>query len=131
MMRATRAQIDANYIRLMAKVMKGEPVPPQAKRKLRIITKPYNREEDRLRPLIIKALRKRGFKVWRIETAIAYQLGIADLWIAHTSGRMAGWVEVKTPTGKQSPEQREFEKLCFFNGTLYFILRSVEEAEAL
>ena len=91
--------------------------------------KEYDREEDRIRPLIIKKLRSKGFKVLRCETAIAHQLGFGDLWIMHLTGRLCAWVEVKTPTGVQSKEQKEFEALCNLNGVKYIIIRSVEEAE--
>ena len=92
---------------------------------------PYDRVEDKLRPLIVKVLRSRGFKTYRIETSIAHQLGIADFFIAHRSGRWGGFMELKSPTGTQTPEQIEFEELCKLNNIPYIIVRSVEEAEKL
>jgi hypothetical protein len=43
------------------------------------------------------------------------------------------WVglEVKTRIGKQSPEQKEFEKRCKENGVEYYIVRSVEDVQRL
>jgi hypothetical protein len=87
----------------------------------------YNREEDRLRPLIIKALRKKGYLVYRVETAINHQLGIPDLWVMHWAGKWAGWLEVKTPTGVLSDEQKAFMKYCDVNKVNCFVIRSVEE----
>jgi hypothetical protein len=50
--------------------------------------------------------------------------GIADLLLIH--GGKVIFVEVKTPTGRLTPEQREFQKVCQINGQPYFIARSLE-----
>ena len=54
--------------------------------------------------------------------------GGADL-IGIYRGKFLG-VEIKTPTGKQTPEQRTFQELVTKLGGEYLILRSVEEALA-
>ena len=36
--------------------------------------------------------------------------GIADLRIRHRGRKKAAWFEVKTPTGKQSPDQKVFQE---------------------
>lgn len=41
------------------------------------------------------------------------------------------FVEIKTPTGRQSPEQKTFEQLVRGKGGIYAIVRSVDEARAL
>jgi hypothetical protein len=41
------------------------------------------------------------------------------------------YVELKTPTGRQSPEQRQFQQKVERHGAIYRILRSVEDAQAL
>jgi hypothetical protein len=38
------------------------------------------------------------------------------------------FVEIKTPTGRQSPEQRQFQQCVERHGGIYRILRSVDEA---
>lgn len=93
--------------------------------------KPYDRAEDRLRPLIIKALRSRGFKVFRVEPFSSGYSGMADLWVMRMNGGLASWIEIKTPAGVQSPEQKLFQELCEANLIKYIIVRSVEEAEQL
>jgi len=42
----------------------------------------------------------------------------------------AVFVEIKTPTGRQSPEQKQFQQLVESKGGIYRILRSVEDARA-
>ena len=53
--------------------------------------------------------------------------GGADL-IGVYRGRFVA-VEVKTPTGRQSDEQRTFQQLVERKGGIYVVLRSVEDAE--
>ena len=116
----------------LAKIRKGEKVSlKQHKEKEYKPRGKYNREEDRLRPLIIKELRKRGFQVWRVETSIQHQLGLPDLWIANRLTATAGWIEVKTPTGVLSEEQKEFADLCWLSKVNHCVLRSVEGCDKL
>lgn len=41
------------------------------------------------------------------------------------------YVEIKTPTGRQSSDQRTFQARVERHGAIYRILRSVEDAQAL
>lgn len=41
------------------------------------------------------------------------------------------YVEIKTPTGRQSPEQKTFQSKVERHGAIYRILRSVDDAHAL
>lgn len=122
------------YLKTMAKGI-GKDILPEIKlpikRKPRVITKPYNREEDRLRPLIINALRKRGFKVYRVEPFTRGYSGMADLWIMRMNGSMAAWVEIKTSSGIQSEDQKFFQELCEANLIKYLIIRTPQEASLL
>lgn len=43
---------------------------------------------------------------------------------------LAVYVEIKTPTGRQSPEQRTYEQKITRYGAVYVLLRSVEDALA-
>lgn len=54
--------------------------------------------------------------------------GGADL-IGVYNGRFVA-VEIKTPTGKQTEEQRTFQRLVESKGGVYVVLRSVDEALA-
>lgn len=51
--------------------------------------------------------------------------GVADI-IVIVKGKVI-FIEVKRPGGKQSPAQKEFEKLCFENNATYFVATSLEE----
>lgn len=42
----------------------------------------------------------------------------------------AVFVEIKTPTGRQSPEQRQFQQLVESKGGEYVIVRSIDDARA-
>lgn len=84
----------------------------------------------------------RELTIWRnacgFDAAARQRYGIgnpggADLigmW-THADGR-AQFVglEIKTPVGRQSPEQKAFQALVVARGGVYAVLRSVEEAKA-
>lgn len=53
--------------------------------------------------------------------------GIPDILIVHR-GRLFGF-EIKTLKGRQSDEQKEFEREMVKAGAKYFLIRSLEDAE--
>ncbi len=55
--------------------------------------------------------------------------GTADLCVWWPSG--IGYVEVKTPTGRQSDNQKRFQERCKEYGVPYDLVRSVEDVERL
>lgn len=75
-------------------------------------------------------------KKWRIK---GHEPGTPDLLAAPsvTMGDAVGcsgfdvraylWIEVKRPGGKQSPEQKNFEKFCSEHDMLYLLADSVEK----
>ena len=97
--------------------------------------------ESQLQDLIRLELgRVPGLVCWRnntgsIEARQGYRIafgcggaGGADL-LGLYRGRFVA-VEVKTPTGRQTPEQCIYQKLVESKGGIYVVLRSVEEARA-
>ena len=44
-------------------------------------------------------------------------------------GTVVGFLEVKTPTGRQSDRQKHFQDLCEQHGIPYKVVRSVEDVE--
>lgn len=52
--------------------------------------------------------------------------GVADMCYLKPEGKTC-WIEWKTETGRQSPQQVSFEKLCRSLGHEYHIVRSEEE----
>ena len=58
--------------------------------------------------------------------------GVADLvvWWPATPP-VIGYLEIKTPTGKQSPAQVKFQARCIEAGVPYDLARSVEEVKIL
>lgn len=80
-----------------------------------------------------------GLVLWRNNIGVAEMRGYkvrfgvggpggADL-IGCYRGRFVA-VEIKTPTGRQSPDQKTFQQLVESKGGTYVILRSVDEALA-
>lgn len=53
--------------------------------------------------------------------------GVPDFVIAASGGRVL-WIECKSKTGKQTPEQRGFQMLLSRNGHVYSLIRSMREA---
>lgn len=79
--------------------------------------------------------------VWRnnignVEARTGYRIsfgvggpGGADLLGIDYRGRFVA-IEVKTPTGRVSPEQRKFGELVEQRGGVYLVMRSVDDARA-
>lgn len=58
--------------------------------------------------------------------------GVADLFLSIPSGELCGlYIEMKTPTGTQSKEQKEFERQVIERGYGYVMPRSLEEFKRL
>ena len=58
---------------------------------------------------------------------MGYTKGQADLIVGKNGKFWA--LEFKTATGRQSPEQREFQAQCEKNGLDYKVIRSIQEIE--
>ena len=56
--------------------------------------------------------------------------GESDLTLFTKQGQTI-FIEIKTPSGRQSAEQKHFQKVVESYGFRYIILRSVEDAERL
>ena len=61
--------------------------------------------------------------------SLGLRKGVADLVVWWPSG--IGYVEVKTPTGRQSEHQKRFQAKCKEYGVPYDLVRSGEEGERL
>ncbi len=110
-------------------MMMGLPV--KKKRKGRGKDKgPRQQPEALLRNDIIKALRKRGVVVMRVENSIIgkHNTGMGDLWVFNEGKGMAGWMEIKAAQGILRPNQKVFKDLCHRCNVNYWVVRSVEEA---
>lgn len=47
----------------------------------------------------------------------------------HQKLPLAGYIEVKTATGRQSPEQKRFQQWCEQHSICYILARSVEDVD--
>lgn len=58
--------------------------------------------------------------------------GVADLFLSIPSGDLAGlYIEMKTPKGRQQPNQKEFEKIVVEHGYGYALPRSLEQFQEI
>lgn len=56
--------------------------------------------------------------------------GVADICLVLPDGR-AGFLEIKTDSGRLSPDQKAFRDDCERSGARYAVVRSVDEAEQI
>lgn len=61
--------------------------------------------------------------------AMGMVTGVADMVYLNPSGPVT-FIEFKTETGRQSPEQKEFERKCYEWGYAYEIVRTFDEFKA-
>lgn len=67
-------------------------------------------------------------KLWNKMQAEGVEKGVADLFLSIPSGDLAGlYIETKTEKGKQSKEQKQFEKQVLKVGYGYCICRSFDQ----
>lgn len=71
------------------------------------------------------ALKLDGYDVTRHQQGLGSRKGFPDL-TALKDGRTL-YVEIKTATGKQSPYQVEFQRVCEAHGGVYILARSVDD----
>jgi hypothetical protein len=78
------------------------------------------RLEKEIQRDVVKTYKALGCKVYNLSQARATKQapGLADLWVVHLAtgwshkGKSAWWHETKTPKGKQSEAQHEFQREC-------------------
>jgi hypothetical protein len=84
-----------------------------------------------LRPeLAYRAIPNGGLRHIRVAARLkaeGVRKGSPDLFVMLPAGRV-GWIEMKTPKGRQSPEQKGFEAICNRLGHLYAVAHSLDEA---
>jgi hypothetical protein len=115
-------------------IHRGEYIEKSPPRKARAKeTKPRNQPERRLRRDVIKTLRKRGYRVSRVENSISGKdnTGLGDLWVFNEWGRFAGWVELKSESGRLTGEQPEFQRLCQLCGVNYWVIKSESDLDMI
>lgn len=95
------------------------------------------KEENAIQNAIMEYLTIKNIFHWRNNTTPIYDptrkcfrkmnsmKGVPDI-ICIIKGQFVG-IEVKKPDGKQSPDQKIFEKECNKNGGKYILARSVED----
>ena len=61
--------------------------------------------------------------------SMGVKTGVSDLALVTSSGTI--YIEVKTPTGTQSKDQKEFQQQVESLGQKYFVVRSLEECQII
>ena len=84
-------------------------------------------KKDENQDAIAGELEKVGLLVIDAHEFAQYHPGIADL-LVHWGARMA-YVEVKDGTGKLTPAEATFQRLCQANGVPYVVLRETYAAQ--
>jgi hypothetical protein len=96
--------------------------------------------EGRIQAAILTKLKKAGVFCWRNNNTATYDAklgiyrafngtkGVSDI-IAVLPGGQACFIEVKTPKGRQSPDQILFQKRVECLGARYVLARSVSDVE--
>ena len=106
----------------LAGVAESSQAPPKRKRR--------QNPETKIRKEIQDYLRERGWFVFPNTQGLGCYRGISDL-TAMKDGRIV-WIEIKTPKGKQSYEQWEFEqKVAQYGKCEYLIARCVEDLKRI
>lgn len=107
-----------------------------------------NHEESQIQREIVKKFQEAGIFFHSIPNeaagrdkirqalmvALGLRKGVADgiAWLPLSNGVVkVTYIEVKTPKGKQSPQQKAFEYICKFYGVPYMVIRSIEEIDDL
>tara|TARA_E500000178_G_C16981491_1_gene736011 strand:+ start:492 stop:839 length:348 start_codon:yes stop_codon:yes gene_type:complete len=94
-------------------------------------------KEAQIQKAIMEFLRFQRIQCWRINTVGipdgrgAFRFnnemrGMADICLIFRG--LSVWMEVKNSTGRQSPNQKEFQRQVEAAGGFYFLVRSVEDA---
>lgn len=84
--------------------------------------------ETVIRKSIMDELKKSGwFVIYFLQMGFGQYKGMSDL-MCMRDGQVV-FVECKTPEGKQSPEQVQFQKDCEAHGVRYILARSVYDVK--
>lgn len=104
--------------------------------------------ESKIQGNICKYLESKGHFFWRSNNTATYdkklnnglggyrsqgryaQPGLPDIQVLSDGGFVI-FLEVKTPKGRQSADQKMFQKRCERIGAEYYIVRSVDDVKAL
>lgn len=103
---------------------------PVKKRKAE--TKPrkaYDREEDRVRPLLAKLLEKHGWILRRVEPYCNYGdkgFNLGDWWGHNPGLKIMAWIECKSMDGDLTEGQKKFRKDCKECSQPYYVVRPMD-----
>lgn len=70
-------------------------------------------------------LQYQGWFVVKIHQSMGSHKGIADLYALR--GGVGVWIEVKTPTGRQSQDQQKFQQEVEAHGGTYILARGIDD----
>jgi len=82
-------------------------------------------KENEIKRLVKDYLYIRGWYCFSILQGLGAHKGIADIY-AIKNGR-AIWIEIKSPRGRQSADQIEFQKNIKYHGGEYLLVRCLDD----
>ena len=82
-------------------------------------------KENEIKRLVKDYLHIRGWYCFSILQGLGAHKGIADIY-AIKNGR-AIWIEIKSPRGRQSADQIEFQKNIEYHGGEYLLVRCLDD----
>jgi len=97
--------------------------------------------ENKVQSAVLRRLKKAGIFCWRQNNLAIFDpkmngyrahnglKGVPDI-LAIINGKFTGF-EIKTPKGRQSADQKLFENRCKRNGGDYYLIRSVDDLDAI
>lgn len=94
-------------------------------------TRKYSQKEKEFRIELIKYLRKKKCRVWRIENSLQGYKGLPDLWVVNLKTFWSGWIEIKSLKGRLKPEQDEFRSLCKLTNVNHIVVRKKEDVTCI
>lgn len=105
----------------------GETLSIEEGRKL--LSRQGGQPEAKIKRQIRDYLEYKGWRVYRIQQSALSQPGLPDLFCFKDG--LVVFVEVKTPTGRLSDHQKNFQTACEEEGVRYVVARGAEDCEGL
>lgn len=127
--RATASEVMAESKRRADRRAKGLPIHETPEEVDQRVLEEDSRLERQIQADVVRLYRAHGCIVYSLsQTRASKQTpGIGDIYVLNPVKKRAWWHETKTPSGRQSPDQREFALLCH-SCTVGYVLGGVEAA---
>lgn len=122
-MSMTADEIRAEAERRRRRREKGLPIEDTPAEKEQYAREEDDRLEREIQRDVVRLYRAHGCVVYETSQRRAAKVspGIPDLIVMHTGARVQFYHEVKTPSGKLRPDQKDFRDQCLASGTVHIV----------